>query len=85
MSYIYIFATVVLTVYGQLIIKWQILGADAFPESTLGKVVFLGNLLLNPWVASALLAALVAALTWMAAMTKLQLSHAYPFITLSFA
>jgi multidrug transporter EmrE-like cation transporter len=33
---------------------------------------------------SALAAALLAALSWMAAMTKLDLSHAYPFTSLSF-
>ena len=33
---------------------------------------------------SAFLAALLASVTWMAAMTKLQLSHAYPFMSLAF-
>jgi multidrug transporter EmrE-like cation transporter len=32
----------------------------------------------------ALAAALVAAVSWMAAMTRLELSHAYPFMSLSF-
>jgi drug/metabolite transporter (DMT)-like permease len=39
---------------------------------------------MNPWIVSALAAALLAALSWMAAMTKLDLSHAYPFTSLSF-
>jgi multidrug transporter EmrE-like cation transporter len=85
MSYVYILGTVLLTVYGQLIIKWQVVEAGSFPHSFLGKALFLGNLLLNPWIISALLAALLAALFWMAAMTKLQLSHAYPMVSLSFA
>ena len=84
MSYVYILCTILLTVYGQLTIKWHVLKAGAFPESSLGKIIFLGNLLLNPWVISAFLAALLASLTWMAAMTKLPLSHAYPFMSLAF-
>jgi drug/metabolite transporter (DMT)-like permease len=47
-------------------------------------MLFLLRLLVNPWVISALAAALAAALTWMAAMTELELSHAYPFMSLAF-
>ena len=84
MSYLYILLTIALTVYGQIVIKWQVLNAGAFPEDTLSKLSFLGHLLLNPWVISAFLAALLASVSWMAAMTKLQLSHAYPFMSTTF-
>lgn len=84
MSYFYIFLTIVLTVYGQIAIKWQVLKAGALPELLPEKISFLLHLLLNPWIISALLAALLAAVFWMAAMTKLQLSHAYPFMGLTF-
>ncbi len=84
MSYFYIFLTIVLTVYGQIVIKWQVLKAGALPEVLPDKVAFLYNLLLNPWVISAYAAALLASIFWMAAMTKLQLSHAYPFMSLAF-
>jgi multidrug transporter EmrE-like cation transporter len=84
MSYFYILCTILLTVYGQLAIKWQVLEAGLFPETNKEKIWFLLNLLINPWVISAFLAALLASVTWMAAMTKLQLSHAYPFMSLAF-
>ncbi len=84
MSYFYVVCTILLTVYGQLIIKWQVLQAGAFPENGADKAWFLFRLLINPWVISAFLAALLASVTWMAAMTKLQLSHAYPFMSLAF-
>lgn len=84
MSYFYIFMTIVLTVYGQIAIKWQVLEAGALPEQLPEKISFLLRLLLNPWIVSALLAALLASFFWMAAMTKLQLSHAYPFMGLTF-
>jgi multidrug transporter EmrE-like cation transporter len=84
MSYFYIFMTIALTVYGQVAIKWQVLKVGALPEALPDKVFFLLQLLLNPWIISALLAAFLASVFWMAAMTKLQLSHAYPFMGLTF-
>ena len=42
------------------------------------------KLLVNPWVVSALLAALLASVAWMAAMTRLDLSRGYPFMSLAF-
>ena len=84
MSYLYVFATVLLTVYGQIIIKWKVLGAGVFPDAWPDRAWFLAGLLLDPWVLSAFAAAFLAALSWMVAMTKLDLSHAYPFVSLSF-
>ena len=84
MSYFYVACTVLLTVYGQLVIKWQVLAAGAFPETPGEKMLFLARLLVNPWIVSALAAALAAAVTWMAALTKLDLSHAYPFMSAVF-
>ena len=84
MSYLYIAVTVILTVYGQLIIKWQASLAGSLPPGSGDKLFFLLRLVMNPWVASGLFAAFLASLTWMAAMTKLPLSHAYPFMSLAF-
>lgn len=84
MSYFYILCTILLTVYGQMIIKWQVIHAGPFPDSADEKVWFLLRLVINFWVISAFCAALLASVTWMAAMTKLQLSHAYPFMSLAF-
>lgn len=84
MSYVYVLLTILLTVYAQIVIKWQVLKAGTLPEQMGDKIVFLLQLLLNFWVISAFAAAFLAALTWMAAMTKLPLSHAYPFMGLTF-
>lgn len=84
MSYLYILCTIVLTVFGQIVIKWQVSKAGALPEEAAEKIWFLLRILVTPWVISAFIAALLASLTWMAAMTKLQLSHAYPFMSLAF-
>ena len=84
MSYFYILLTIIFTVYGQIVLKWQVIGAGDFPEDSSDKIMFLIRLLLKPWVISGFLAAFFASLTWMAAMTKLELSHAYPFMSLNF-
>jgi multidrug transporter EmrE-like cation transporter len=85
MSYAYLASAILLMVYCQLVIKWQVMGAGTFPDAAGDKLWFLARLLLNPWVVSALAAAFLAALAWMAALTKLDLSHAYPIMSLSFA
>ncbi|NNM81613.1 MAG: EamA family transporter [Burkholderiales bacterium] len=84
MNYLYVLMTVALTVYGQIVIKWQVLKAGSMPTDSAEKLKFLFHLVLNPWLLSAFLAAFLASVTWMAAMTKLQLSHAYPFMSLAF-
>ncbi len=73
-----------LTVYGQLVIKWQIIKAGAFPEGITERVWFLLRMVFNPWVISCLAAAFLAFLLWMVAMTRFELSHAYPFVSMSF-
>jgi len=84
MSYLYVFITIFLTVYSQIVIKWQVVAAGAFPAETPERLLFIARLLINPWVISALAAGLLAVVSWMAAMTKLDLSHAYPFMSLAF-
>jgi multidrug transporter EmrE-like cation transporter len=79
-----IFITIVFTVYGQLIIKWQVMRAGEFPTEAADSILFLLHLIINPWVISGLMAAFLAALSWMAAMTRLELSYAYPFMSLNF-
>jgi len=85
MAWMYVAATIVLTVYGQLVIKWQVSRRGHLPTDLHGKAAFLFSLLLDPWVLSALLGAFVAALSWMMAISRLELSRAYPFVGLSFA
>ena len=46
--------------------------------------IVLGSLILNPWIISAMVGAFFAMLSWLAAMTKFELSYAYPFMSLAF-
>nr|WP_298683723.1 SMR family transporter [uncultured Dongia sp.] len=76
--------TVVFTVYGQVVIKFRILQADPVGDSLQQKVMFLVKLLLDPWIISSFFGAFLASLCWMAAMTRLPMSLAYPFTSLAF-
>lgn len=83
-AYLYIAATIALTVYGQIALKIQVSQAGPLPDASGDKLLFVLRLLLNPWVISAFAAAFLASVSWMGAMSKFQLSHAYPFMSLNF-
>lgn len=76
--------TVLLTVYGQLVFKWQIDLAGPLPDALAARLGYGLRLLLNPWVISVFAAAALASLTWALALTRFELSYAYPFMSLSF-
>ena len=84
LDYLYIFATIGLTVYGQMILKWRIAEFGSLPSGIFEKLKFLISLLFDPVIFSGFFAAFLASLAWMAAMTKFDLSHAYPFMSLNF-
>lgn len=84
MGYLYIFGTILFTVYGQIMLKWQISKYGSLPPDLGEKFIFLLKLLLNPLILSGFISAFIASLFWMAAMTKFDISYAYPFMSLSF-
>ena len=84
LDYLYIAATIVFTVYGQLILKWRIAKLGPLPAEALNKLRFLVSLLFDLAIFSGFAAAFLASLAWMAAMTRFELSHAYPFMSLNF-
>lgn len=85
MRYLYIFATIFFTVYGQLILKWRIAKlAFALPEGDLmSKFLALIRLIFDPFIFSGFVSAFIASMFWMAAMTKFEITQAYPFMSLA--
>jgi uncharacterized membrane protein len=83
-DYLYILATIAFTVYGQLILKWRISSLGQMPAETWAKTKWLVLLIFDPAIFSGFVAAFLASLAWMAAMTRFDLSHAYPFMSLNF-
>lgn len=76
--------TILLTVYGQLVIKWQVSSQGKEFYNIQKTAHFYFSLLTNLWVISAFLGAFLASLAWMAAMSKLPLSGTYPVMSLTF-
>ncbi len=80
----YIVAMLCLGVYSQLIMRWQVSLAGPLPESIADKALFAIRILLTPWALSAVAATFLAGVSWMLAMTKFELSYAYPWTSLYF-
>ena len=83
-DHLYIFAMLFFSVYSQLIIRWQVSLAGPLPERLEDKGLFVLRLLLSPWVISALAATFCSGVAWMLAMTKFEISYAYPWASLNF-
>ncbi len=83
-GHVFIALTLFFTVYGQLVMKWQMSGVGPLPADGLAKLLFLLKQFLNPWIISGFVSAFLASLAWMAAMTRFDLSYSYPFMSLAF-
>ncbi|WP_082582727.1 EamA family transporter [Frateuria sp. Soil773] len=83
-SWLMVAMTILLTCYGQLVIKWQVGTFKASTVGLLSRLPPLVQLLFQPWIISAFIAAFGASLCWMLAVSKLELSKAYPFMALNF-
>jgi multidrug transporter EmrE-like cation transporter len=83
-GHLLILGTILFTVYGQLVIKWQVERIGPLSLSGGGPVRFFLAVVMNPWIVSGLASAFVAFLCWAGAVSKLPLSYAYPFTSLSF-
>ena len=85
MRYLYIFGTLFFTIYGQIILKWRI-GKLQFslPETgIIDKFTALIKLIFDPFIFSGFVSAFIASMFWMAAMTKFEITQAYPFMSLA--
>jgi drug/metabolite transporter (DMT)-like permease len=81
--YLYIFGTLVFTVYGQIILKWRLSQLGSLPEVMSEKLFFLLKALFDPFIFSGFVSAFVASICWMAAMTHFEITKAYPFMSLA--
>jgi uncharacterized membrane protein len=86
MRYLYVFSTLIFTIFGQILLKWRISRLNfTLPTEggVLAKFRSLFYLVLDSYILLGFFAAFLASLCWMAAMTKFQLSEAYPFMSVS--
>ena len=85
-EHFYIFLSIFFAVCSQLIIKWKM---SAFSINNIGdtiidKFIFAFSMLFNPWIMISIIFTLLSGLSWMIAMTKFEISYAYPFTILGF-
>ncbi|RYG52901.1 MAG: hypothetical protein EOO01_05775 [Chitinophagaceae bacterium] len=81
--YVYIFSTIIFTVYGQIILKWRLSQLGSLPEGFKEKIFFLFKAVFDPYIFSGFASAFVASFCWMAAMTHFEITKAYPFMSLA--
>jgi uncharacterized membrane protein len=84
-SNFYILLSIALGVVSQLIVKWKMssVSLDA-AETFIGKMMIAVYMLLDPFIILSIILTFLAGLIWMMAMTKVELSYAYPFTSLGF-
>lgn len=82
--YVYVFLTLAFTLYGQLVIKYRINKIAGSPGKSAHEIIqFLIKMFSDFYVISAFASAFVASLCWMLALQKLELSKAYPAMSLA--
>ena len=83
LNHLYLLLAILFGVVSQLIIKWQ-MSAFSFNdyETWQDKFALAFSMLLNPYIIISLILTLLAGVTWMIAMTKFEISYAYPFTLL---
>ena len=82
--YAYISVMLIAVASGQIILKHSMSKLGEMPAEIDDGVVFLFRALLNPLVILSLALAFVAALAWIATVSKVELSFAYPFTSLGY-
>ena len=81
----FVVATILLSVYGQVALKWRMNAAGDLQQGGSGSTLWrLIMLLFDPIIASTFIAAFVASLAWMMALTKFVLCRIYPLTSLNF-
>lgn len=80
MAYIFIAITILFTVVGQLSVKWAMLEIGTSPNSLDLLPQFVVRIFTNVWFIIGMAAAVLAALSWSFALSRSNLSFAYPFM-----
>lgn len=83
-SHTYIINTIILTVYSQLIMRWQANFLPSLGDDRLENIATVISFLFRPWVVTSIFATLLAGISWMLALTKFEISYAYAFISLNY-
>jgi multidrug transporter EmrE-like cation transporter len=83
-AWVFVVLCLIGTVSGQLILKYAVGKHGSIPDGGTAAIGFIGRTLLDPLVLLSLALAFAASLAWIAAVSRLDLSTAYPFMSLAF-
>ena len=78
--YIHVIMCLILTVYGQIIIKNRINLYGSLPDGFFEKITKILKFFYDPLIISGFVSAFIASLFWMSAMTSLNITRAYPIM-----
>lgn len=78
---IFIAGTLLLTAYGQILVKWR---AGVLNREGGDRLEYLRAMFLDPWVWTGLAAAVLASACWILTLQRMSVTLAYPFMALSF-
>lgn len=90
MGKLYLAATIIIGVMSQLILKWRVTalttGADIdIPQAWSRKIPWLlVNVLFDRFIILSIFLSFLSGISWMATMSKLEISFAYPFTSLGY-
>ena len=77
-------ATPILAAISQILMKWQTSLTSHQLDQLDSKLVYLAHFLIRPWVMAALLLTFLGGITWILAISKLELSQAYPYVATTY-
>lgn len=84
MGHLYILLTILFTVYGQLVFKHEANTITELPAGAALIPFYVKFVLTRPLVISGFVSGILASVAWLGAVSKFELSYAYPFMSLNF-
>jgi multidrug transporter EmrE-like cation transporter len=85
LNHSYIALTIAFQVTSQLIMKWRMSSIDLDQSTSVqGKFLIAFSMLSDPFIVISIALTFLSGLSWMIAMTKFDISYAYPFTALGF-
>ena len=77
-------ATPIFAAISQILMKWQTSLTSHQLDELDSKLVYLMHFLIRPWVMAAFLFTFLGGVTWILAISKLELSQAYPYVAITY-
>ncbi|MBQ2645510.1 EamA family transporter [bacterium] len=87
-GFIYLFTAIICTVTSQLLVKWRIItkinAMFPMPLEFINKIFFILKIIFDPIIFISCCLTLAGGLLWIATLTKLDISYAYPITMIGF-